>query len=484
LVLASPGVGIWPAAGVAFALMFWLLDRAKIKQWKAMWLVGFTFYLFTTMWIQVPITFFGGAPLAIGIVLALAVAVLSSALFWLPLGLVAKHTQNSVPLFAMVLVALELAKGKYYMGGVPWLNIGQTQANNLLSLQFASIVGESGLSFLVVLLGGYAYKLAKDRKVKDFRKNIIVISLLVACLFGYGAVDLTINKLGEPTHTVRLVQTGIDQEDKWAYSKRREVYDALLTRLRHAAAMPGKYDVFLLPESAFNVNPLSSDELWAELSKVSADHALLLSYDRTVRNMQGTEDVLYNSMSLVTNGETVDIYNKMKLVPFGEYFPFEEQLKPIKEFFFGSARLFSPGETPKVFDYGELKIAPLICFEASFSELIRVRVAMGANVLAVASNESWFGQSLGRHQRLAMDVLRAAEYNRYLLRSTQDGISMVLDPAGRRLNVFPEKEYHTADIGFSPMNGMTVFANFGYTWFLIVVAAYGLVRINTRRRIA
>ncbi|MDR2869062.1 MAG: apolipoprotein N-acyltransferase [Deferribacteraceae bacterium] len=484
LVLASPGMNIWPLAFVAFALIFWILDRAKaqskpkLKQAKAMFLIGFVFYLFTTMWIQVPATVFGGAPQAVGLVIVFAVAALSALLFWMPLGLVAKHTNNSIFLFALVLVALELLKAKYYLGGVPWLNIGQTQYNNLLSLQLASIIGENGLSFLVVLGGGCLYKLVTVTQKSLWIKLSVAILLL---LFGYGGATLYMDIAITPTSaaTVRLVQTGIAQQDKWAMEKRQEVYDTLIAGLRTAATKDGDYDLLLLPESTFNVNPFTSAELWPELVAISQDHGVLLSHDR---NLQiGGERTLYNTMSLLANGSVQGVYDKMKLAPFGEYFPFEEQLKPIKEFFFGSGIMFTPGEKPVVFEYNDLRIAPLICFEASFTELIRTRVAMGANVLAVASNESWFGESLGRYQRLAMDVLRAAEYNKYLLRSTQDGISTVIDPQGRLVTIFPEKVYHVEDIAFAPMNGQTIFARFGYGWFLAAMLGYAVLVVRKRK---
>ncbi|MDR2884501.1 MAG: apolipoprotein N-acyltransferase [Deferribacteraceae bacterium] len=476
LLAATPGFDLWVCAFLAFALIAYIFDRGKIKPYKSAFLIGFIYYTVGASWISVPMTLFGGAPEIASAGLVLFTGVVTALWFWVPYGYVIGRT-NSTLLGGIVFIALEMMKGKYLFGGLPWLNIGLTQVSNKPALQIVSIIGEHGLSLLVILIGGYLYKVIKLKLNKEqFSKELGVVLGLLLLTFGFGGLKLILNDPQTPTHTARLVQTGILQEDKWDRSKRAQVLADLVSRVDEAGSAQGDYDLMVLPESSFTANPFTHADVSALVRKVSADKPLILGFDR-----RDEAKNIYNTMAIVKEGGILQSYDKMKLAPFGEYFPFERQLYPIRRFFFGDGALFTAGTTPQIFTYDDMRMAPLICFEGVFSELIRERVLMGANILLMISNDAWFGKSLGRIQHLDIEVVRAVEYGRYMLRTTQDGISAVISPYGDKEVVFPEKMYYFSDTGFSLEKHITPFARFGYVWYVLLICGYA-IRLMVNRR--
>lgn len=473
LLLSTPGFDLWPLAFAGFALLAWIFERGRLKWYTTAMIIGLIYYGIGISWIHVPVTFFGGAPMPAGIALVVFTGIIGG-LFWMPYTYVAGKLK--LPFAgALIFVAMEMIKGKYLFGGLPWLNIAQTQYNNLFAVQLVSVLGEHGLSFCVVLAGWLIYLVIKDRS-KD---KIIALAGVLILIFGFGALRHILYKTPAPTYTGRIVQTGVDQADKWDRSKREEILNTLLSRAVAAAGNPASYDILILPETSFTSSPFRNPEVFSVVRTISAEHPIILSYDR-VTLLDG-EKRLYNSTALVENGMVVQNYDKMKLAPFGEYFPFEKQLYPLRKFFFGDSTLFSPGTTPTIFEYKELKIIPLICFEGAFSEIIRERVQMGGNVVFLVSNDSWFGKSLGRVQNLAITMIRAAEYNRYILRATQDGISALIGPDGSIKEKFDEKVFEYKDVSFAPLDKLTLFAKFGYIWYVLCIFVYAVYLLKRRK---
>ncbi|MDR0453715.1 MAG: apolipoprotein N-acyltransferase [Deferribacteraceae bacterium] len=475
LLLALPGINLWVTAFFSFTVIMWVFDRKRIKPWISATIAGFIYYSVGLTWVSVPVTVFGGAPLWAGGALVIFAGIVGAILFWAPYGYIMERTDSPL-LGGILFITLEMLKGKYFFGGLPWLNIAQTQYNNLPAVQSVAIFGEHGLSLLVILSGSYLYKALKKRK----RRDIYIAAGISIFTLGYGQLSLMIYSPSEVFHTARMVQTGILQEDKWDNSKRGEILDGLMRRTLEAGQAPGNYDIMILPETSFTVNPFTNQAVNRVIQEISSEKPLIIGYDRTVK-LDG-EIKYYNSAALVQNGSIGQNYDKIRLAPFGEYFPLEKQLYPIRKFFFGTGPLFSSGTIQAIFEYEDLKIAPLICFEGTFSDMWRQRVMLGANVFVLISNDAWFGESFGRTQHLAIETIRAAEYGRYMLRVTQDGISALIEPIGKKAVVFPEKEYHYSDVKFTAEKGMTLFARFGYLWYALVIIVYAVYLLRKRRR--
>ncbi|MDR2400798.1 MAG: apolipoprotein N-acyltransferase [Deferribacteraceae bacterium] len=466
LFLSLPGFNLFPLAFIGFALFFYTAERKVLSAKIISVITGFIFYTAGLSWVGVPMTLFGGAPAYAGAALVFLTGIVGALFFWLPFGLVYDKTR-SLMLSGFVFIALEMAKSNLLLGGLPWLNIGQTQYNNIYALQIVSIAGEHGLSLLVFLIGGWFCKTANQRS----KENFAILLALLVFTFSFGFFRLALNRPTELSYTARVVQTGLKQEDKWNRDKRGAVLISLKREVSSALFADGDYDLLVLPETTFPVNPFSISSINDILVRGSMDHSIILGYDRYELNADGERN-LFNSAVMISSGEPSEIYDKVKLAPFGEYFPLEKILKPIKRYFFGDSAGFTAGGKYILFEYKEIKAAPLICFEGAFSGIISDNVNRGANLLIIISNDSWFGESIGREQNFAINVVRAAEYKRYLLRSTQDGISGIISPHGKVISRLPEKTFAYSDLKFEPITDITLFAKFGYMWYVIAVAIY------------
>jgi apolipoprotein N-acyltransferase len=170
-------------------------------------------------------------------------------------------------------------------------------------------------------------------------------------------------------------------------------------------------------------------------------------------------------------GEPVGRYDKMFLVPFGEYipFPFKGMLATIAS----EAGDFEFGTRVVVFDAGSERVGAFICYESAFPGLVRRFTAAGATVLTNLSNDGYFGGAAAREQHLSLVRMRAAENRRWILRSTNDGITASIDPAGRVVKMLPEFQTTSGRLPFSYRRDLTMYVRYGdwFAWTCTIVAA-------------
>jgi apolipoprotein N-acyltransferase len=154
-----------------------------------------------------------------------------------------------------------------------------------------------------------------------------------------------------------------------------------------------------------------------------------VSYKRS-ENRPGEARSLNRAYLIEPNGTLAGSYDKIHLMPFGEYVPYQK-------FFFWTGKMvrevgdFVPGERPVLFSVGDLSVAPLICYESVFPQLVRRFIREGGSLIVNITNDGWFGGAAGPHMHLAFSVFRAVENRRYLVRCANTGVSAVVDPYGR-----------------------------------------------------
>jgi apolipoprotein N-acyltransferase len=174
-------------------------------------------------------------------------------------------------------------------------------------------------------------------------------------------------------------------------------------------------------------------------------------------------------------GEPIGRYDKMFPVPFGEYIPFP--FKGLVAKVTNEVGDFQPGTRVVLFDAGKLRVGAFICYESAFPDLVRRFVAGGAAVLANLSNDGYFGGSAARSQHLTLVRMRAAENRRWILRSTNDGITASIDPAGRVVKTLPEFQPVSGRLPFTAKTDLTFYSRFGdvFAWCCSGIAAILLV---------
>jgi apolipoprotein N-acyltransferase len=187
----------------------------------------------------------------------------------------------------------------------------------------------------------------------------------------------------------------------------------------------------------------------------------------------------YNSAFYINNGK-IEFYDKIHLVPFGEYFPLQNIFKPVKYYFFGDSDAFSRGSIIKNFTYKDISISPLICYEGAFVDLVQEAVKKNNDVFVILTNDSWFGNSIGRYQHLAISVIRAVETGKFVIRAAQSGISACIGPDGKIDNFLDIDKSDIIECNLRIQKRTTVFNTVQYLWIflslIIIVFNYSVKR--------
>lgn len=475
LILSTVGFGFSVFVFIGFVPILYAVRRGGLHPLISGWILGFLYWIVGLSWMTTLFSHFGGAPFPAALGLLLGVAISGGFFFFAPFAYIAAKKNNPL-LIALVFIILEIAKSELFFAGVPWLNLAQSQYKNIVTLQFVSVFGEFGLSFVIMVINVLIFQILMGDKVK---KNSIALAVTVVIMLAPGIYRNIVPIKVDSYANVKIIQTGLKQEDKWNSSKIYSMINDINKTLMSVDR--SKFDLIVMPESAYPARILDTPFIMDVISNVSFDTAVIAGSDRIVKD-DGGNRVNYNSMLFFANGLDVSIYDKMHLTPFGEYFPLETILQPMKEFFFGPGSMFTAGTQSTVFTYKDIKIAPLICFEGAFSQLVQKPVSMGANLIAIISNDSWFGQNMGRVQHLSVDTMRAAEYSRSAVRSTQDGISAVILPNGEIPVQVSKQIAAQIDYKVPLVNLRTLYSYIGNYWIFAMMAVILAMEIKRKKR--
>jgi len=375
--------------------------------------------------------------------------------------------------------ATELARSRL-LTGVPWALLGDSQHAHPLFIQVADLGGvlaagvvvASGASFL-----SWGWLRLRRRGVGAEAPPGPAAGILLAAVpllaAGYGAVRLSQQPASAGSLKVGLVQGNVAQAEKWAPEARNRILSAHLEATREAAGEGAALVVW--PESSVPL-PLTSDPTYRTLLQETARR---LGIDLLVGSVHferepGQEPRVFNSAFLLS-GEADPLppqrYDKIKLVPFGEYVPLRRFMGPVEKLV-EEASDFSSGTRPVVMRAKGALLAPLVCYEAIFPDLARRFVAEGAELIVNITNDNFLGTGAGPRQHLAFASLRAVENRRWFLRAANTGISAVVDPWGRVVER-TRLETSAVIVHDTPLlRGLTFYARFGDVagWACAIVA--------------
>ena len=312
--------------------------------------------------------------------------------------------------------------------GLSWGDLAYTQHLALPILQITKLTGIWGLSFLIVLVNVALTEIVKTRLAGKFSA---AVSALVALTLVYGIVALRTENL-RPAFVAAALQGNIDEsvQQTPAYTERvMQVYEA---QSQEAAARGAALTVW--PETAYPGYLLNSNDQRARIGRLAvSQHQTMVigsvEYDWGKRKNA-------NSLFLMdARGNITSRYQKRQLVPFGEYVPGRDWFPALDKLHVTPADMEAGADTQPLMDGGPLigKIGAALCFESSYARLTREQAARGAGLLVVSTDDTWFGHTSEVRQHSAIAAVRAAETDRYLIRSAATGISQILDPTGRVL---------------------------------------------------
>ena len=469
--LALAPIGIGPALIVPMVVAVWLLDGCVVpgatdgshRFWPgfagvrlafgAGWWLGFGYFLAGFWWLGsaflIDPEFTWALPLGVIGVPAMLAAFMGAGfivarLLWVRGG-------ARVLALALGLGVSEWARGHLFTG-FPWNALGMGLGGTLVTAQTAALVGLDGLTFLSIALCAAPATLADGSGPRPRWRSILVALGGLALILLYGTTRLLLlpSPGNVPDVLVRLVQPGLRPDEKFSPAYKDQIVDRYiaLSRGYDAARRVGLDDVTMLvwPESAFPfILTRDPDALATIAAALPAKTTLVTGAARAedVRGEGGGEahTIYYNSIEVIgRNGLILDSYDKIHLVPFGEYLPLDAVLRALGlHNFVAIPGGFEPGGRRGTLDVPGLPPAsPLICYEAIFpSAVMPSPGSPRAFYLLNVTNDGWFGTTAGPSQHFAQVRLRAIEEGLPLVRDAATGISAVIDPYGRILGSLP-----------------------------------------------
>jgi apolipoprotein N-acyltransferase len=446
---------------------------------------GVIWYLGSCSWIFHVMHFYGGVGTPLSILLLVMFALylgLYHGLFGLLLALIAAR-RNGFSLRALVFtpfawVAVELART--YITGFPWDLLGNTQIDNIPLARIATVTGVYGISFEIALVNT---AVAAAFLVPYARRKVLLTASLAA------AIALHAGKLERPgalptAQGATLVQANdpILESEPWSpeyFQQTLSSLQALSVRPEHEKS--GSPGLILWPESPapFWATDLNLRHTLADIARNTDSYIIAGTLGIEHAGDPARRPDVFNSASVVApNGAWTARYDKIHLVPFGEYVPFA------KLFSFAGGLTqqigtFARGKSRKPLDVGDSEAGVFICYESIFPNEVRHLALNGAEFLVNVSNDGWYGEGGAPRQHLNMARMRAVENNRWLLRDTNTGITAVIDPYGRVVAEAPRNQRTQLQAAYSLELNTTFYTRHG-DWFPLVCAIITLLGLLLR----
>jgi apolipoprotein N-acyltransferase len=436
----------FPAHDFAYACLvpgiFWAYQRPRFKVYAWTLLLSQAVAWTVNLWWLHPVTWAG--PFLLGPLVGAWTGTWFLAAWWTMPRMLGRATP--VRLVAMLGLAgawviIEWTRTWFFFGGFPWMPLAATQYERISILQVAAYTGAGGVSFVLVAVNigvaAYAHRLFLGGETGLRRRSqefLLALFLLLGCLSIQIRETTNQAYFREPFARVAFVQPYIPARVKWVASEAPAIVRTLESTT--LAAGNTRPDLILWPESTtpWPVNDDPSMRQFVERLAAQSKAYMLIGAD-AIERPDAKHELWHNAAFIVDPqlGLQTAYYSKQKLVPFGEYVPLRPVLGWIDKFV-PLEDDASPGDSsdPLVvpLDTGAVAIGVMICYEDVFPGIAREEVRLGADALAVLTNDAWYGEAAAAYQHAASSVLRAVETRRPVLRCGNGGWSGWIDEFG------------------------------------------------------
>ena len=470
--------GLWPLTIVALAVLLFLARGATA--WRAAllgWLFGIANFASGIYWIFISTHVYGAAPAWLSITLCTLLFSYMALYPALAIGLAARWRLLDGPSAWFGVPALwilgEMLRG-WVGSGFPWLLLGYIWTDTPFE-KLAPLMGVHGLSAVVMLSALALLHLVRGVGVRRLLPAA-ALSLLAIASAGLGA-DLWTQPTGTPL-SVAIVQGNVPQDEKW----NSEHLNDIVRRYREMALQALGTQLIVWPETALPYPLAAMEGPFLEDLDARLRHggSTLLMGVLIVEEPDVGKRRLSNSA--ITVGDQRSRYDKRHLVPFGEYFPIPDFLRPLMDVLGTPYSDFSSGPaTQGPMEVAGRRLYVNICFEDVFASEFR-RDARNADILVNLTNDAWFGDSSAPHQHLQISRMRALETGRWLVRSANTGISAVIDADGRLVARSDQFRTETLRAEVPSRRGSTPYDRYGDVplWLLSAVVVAGLSRRRSK----
>lgn len=483
---------LFPILWLTIPVFVWLIDGAEPGP-EAPWYrrllpaaaVGFAFgfgYFLAGLWWIGAAFLVDADEFAWLIPIAVTVLPAGLALFWAFGAALARAFWSDgwarVVAFAVAMTAAEWLRGHLFTG-FPWNTFGYALMPAPIAMQTAALIGLWGVTLAAFLIFAAPVLLVSASRAER-RAGLIAfaaVALIAAAHLGFGAWRLA--GAADPAEAsgpaIRIMQPGIAQDRRWVIEAAEETMTRYLDVSQSAGGLDG-VDVLVWPESAFPFILTERPSALAAIADLLPEGtSLITGAARAERTAGGEAPLVFNSVYVIdSGGEIAAAYDKVHLVPFGEYLPFRTLLEGM-----GLRQLialpggFSPGQRRRSIDVpGAGQAGPLVCYEIVFPGAAidpDDRPAWLVNV----TNDGWYGDTPGPHQHLHQAVVRAVEEGLPLIRAANTGISAIVDPYGRVSARLGLGEIGALDGNLSQALEPTPYARFGDTILLVLLGLAG-----------
>ena len=473
--------------------LFYLFLIKRIDQHKNIslfffygWLFGFGYFISSLYWISISLTYDENfkflIPLAV-ILIPAFLALFYGLITFFFLILKPKKIISSFLIFSLIFGVVEFIRGTI-LTGFPWNLIIYSLSQQKEFLSITSIIGTYGLNlFCISLFTSPAIMLLGDaKKILEF---FILFLITVIFFYSYGHYNKekfygSNTKIYE--YKLRIIGSNISLD---RFYQKTDPFSVIEDLIILSNPSESEKTIFIWPEGI-----LPNDELekFVKIKSLieknfSENHFLIIGTNK--KSTDGEFEKYFNSLSIYNNKfELIDSYDKINLVPFGEFLPFENILKA-----FGFKSLtnnyqsFSKGEVREVIEINQqnfsLKFLPLICYEIIYSGKLFDK--SNYDLIINISEDGWFGKSIGPKQHFDHSILRAIESGKYIIRSSNNGIAAIVNPLG-----IIEKSVDFGESGYVELNEIkivqpTIFSKYGNKIFGLLILMYILLIFSFNR---
>ncbi len=447
---------------------------------------GFGFFLFGNYWISISLThdksFNNLIPFALILIpLFLSIFFGLATLF---VGRFAEKNISFILLFSLLFSIFEYLRGNL-LTGFPWNLISYTWSWSLETIQILSFLGAYSLSLISLTFFCIPFLFLQKKIIKKNVIFLIVFLLLFQVNYFYGSYKINNSNYNfDSNFSVKIISPSFSLKD---YSNNSE-YDQLKRLIKISEPEKDKKTLFIWPEGIFYESHLQNIVLYKDLfiNKFSENHLIVFGINNFVSPDDSNDKKYFNSLVILNHKlEVLHVYNKINLVPFGEFLPFEKTLSEI-----GLKKItpgynsFSPGNARQIINLGEKfngkLILPLICYEIIYPGKIKKSNQYPSLVINI-SEDAWFGDSIGPHQHYTKAIYRSVEEGVFIARSANSGISGLIDPNGRTLKFLDRSESGNVEHKMPQFSKSTLYSQYGNKIFFLIILLYIFLTLIFRK---
>jgi apolipoprotein N-acyltransferase len=439
-------IGVYLSLALFFYILFHSDKRTSIY---LSYLFGLSVFSFGTSWIFNSLYDYGGENLTASLLVTIFL-ILFISIFFIPLGVMVNKDIVTKKIFnflmpASILVLIELIRSNIF-GGFPWLLVGTSQIGTIFDA-FYPLFGTYFVSFLTILISSL---IAVIMIGKNIVKYSIILFLVLLSVNIINSIEYNWSTDKKTNNNITIIQPNINQLLKFNSDEIKSIKDKYLEIFQRNDL----HDIILLPETAIPTIYQNDKNFYKEKLLSRADNIIggVFRYDNVTNET-------FNSILVLNNKE--QFYDKRHLVPFGEYIPFKNLFIHIMKVFNIPMSNLSHGKNyQSKISFDDIFIEPLICYESAYPQLIET-TNKEFSIIVNISNDAWFGNSLAPYQHLEISQSRALEFQRFLVRSANTGISAVVNKDGEIIDSIPLNHEGILNASITSSKGKTPYRYFG-----------------------